>query len=188
MSAAPPILVVFHSGAKELLDAHVESLRTIDPSLPLFVIAENQPRQGRWFQWYPYRTFRQNLQRTRDHLRGRRIRFASVMLQPGQPYWHMRFIAMLLGRSRLLYFNENLTHFRVHPRSARAMLRHWRWRLRNWLVSLVRPDSRLYLFFWRLYHPHEFRRPIAYELARVAGWLTAWRKAVMRPLVETVTD
>jgi GT2 family glycosyltransferase/glycosyltransferase involved in cell wall biosynthesis len=179
LNPAPPLLLAFHSGSQDLLDGYVRKLRAAVPHLPLCVVGEFQPPAGRWIQYFPNRTFAQNWARTRDALRGRRIAYSALILQPGQPYWKMRFIAALMKPLALLVFNETLSHFRVHPRSIGAMLGYARWRVRNLLHHQTHPGGWLYTALWRLYHPLAFRRPILYWIVRLSGSLARLKKRLL---------
>lgn len=178
MKKRGPALVVFHSGSKALLEAHIDRARAVAPEWPLIVISETQPSTGRWIQWYPFRSLWQNLARTRDMLRCWHPGWVTIMLEPGQPYWQMRCVGFLLAPTRLLCFNETLSHFRLHPRSALTMVRHSLWRLRNFIDFETHRAGHLFLFLWRLYHPLELKRPLAYEIARLSGALAGWKKSL----------
>jgi GT2 family glycosyltransferase/glycosyltransferase involved in cell wall biosynthesis len=181
------ILIAFHSGSKDLLDGFVEQVLKIDPQLGLHVVSEFRPKAGQWIQYYPFRTFRQNLARTQDAVRGKKVVYSALILQPGQPYWKMRTMAALMAPLGILAYNETLSHFRVHPRSALAMASYWRWRLGNLLHHQTHPGGWLYTALWRLYHPWAFRRPVTYGLVQLSGWMARLKKKWM-PRQGTIAD
>jgi glycosyltransferase involved in cell wall biosynthesis/GT2 family glycosyltransferase len=174
------VLVAFHSGSKDLLAGYIRKLREAVPHLPLIVVGEFQPADAQWIHYYPRRSFWQNLARTRDALKGRRLAHAALILQPGQPYWKMRLIAFLMKPLSLLVFNETLSHFRLHPRSGLAILSYLRWRAGNFVRHQTHPGGWLYTALWRIWHPLAFRRPLLYKVVRLSGWLVRLKKR-LRP-------
>ncbi len=175
--------LVFASGSHERNPAFLEAFSRLAPGPPLYVVSEFPCPDGKWIRYHPRRSFWENFRRCRFVLRGRRVRLAAVLLEPRMPYRRMVALALLLGRSRLLVFSENLDHFRLHPRCAGVMLRHALWRLREFLDRELHPGGATYTFLWRLRHPHAFRRPLAYRAGLAAGRLArllvrilpAWR-------------
>jgi len=183
------ILVAFHSGSKDLLDGYVDEVLKVDPELGLVAVSEFRPKQGEWIPFFPGRTFRQNLARIRDGLRGREVVYSALILEPGKPYWMMRLMAALQAPTRILAYNETLTHFRVHPRSIGAIVKYWRWRLRNLAYAQTHAGGWLFTTLWRIYHPLSLRRPIVYELVRLSGWLGRRKKALLpRRHIEVGTE
>jgi GT2 family glycosyltransferase len=174
----PPeeVLVAFGSGTADLQPTLIEKLREIEPHLPLYVISEFQPPEGTWIVYNYARRWWHNLARYRDLFRHKRVKYVAMLLQPRQPYWPMRLIAVLMGLHRTLVYNENLDHFRIHPSSLPTMLAHARWRLRNSLRWHFRPGGWIYTQVWRLRHPRAYRRPVKHFLTLAAGWLAMQRK------------
>lgn len=176
--------LAFASGSHQRNPAFLEAFSRLAPGPPLYVVSEFTCPDGKWIPYHPRRSFWENYQRCRFVLRGRRVRLAAVLLEPRMPYRKMVALAFLLGRSRLLVFNENLDHFRLHPRCVGAILRHGSWRLREFLDRELHPGGATYTFLWRLRHPHAFRRPLAYRVGLAAGRLArllarilpAWRR------------
>ncbi|MBI4873256.1 MAG: glycosyltransferase [Acidobacteria bacterium] len=173
------VLVAFASGSDDLIPTLIERLRELEPSLPLYVVGEFAPPGGRWIPYHPERRFTENWARVRAALRGKRVRFAGIILQPRMPYWRLRLIGLLLSPAGFIAYNENLDHFMLRPRSAGTMLRHCLWRTGNLFRWQLRPGGHAYTFFWRLRRPSAFRRPLLYGLAALAGWLTALAKALL---------
>ena len=171
------IKVAFASGTDPLNARLIARMEELSPELPLYVVSEFPSQQGQWVPYHPVRDFRENLARCRAAFGGKRIRLAGVLLVPKVPYRQMRLIALLVAPRGLMAFNENLDHFMLRPWCAGTMLRHAAWRLRNFLRFQLSPGGDVYTFLWRLARPRQWRRPLAYRAALVAGWVTAWRKA-----------
>ncbi len=117
-----------------------------------------------------------NVASLRTAWRGRKILYAGMVLQPRMPYWRMRLACVLLAGWRTLFFNENLDHFMLRPRSLPVMARHLLWRLKNLARWELRPGGATYTLLWRLAHPKAFLRPLAYGLAIGAGQAAAVAK------------
>src|SRR6185295_6125679 len=124
--------VLFASCAPGLLDRAVARARSIHPELPLEVVSESAPGAARWIQYRTDGAFTDNLRHCRDRLRGKRIELAMVMLQQGTPHRRLQVIAFLVRSQCLLAVNENLDYFEVSFRAAGPILRHLRWRFREW--------------------------------------------------------
>jgi GT2 family glycosyltransferase/glycosyltransferase involved in cell wall biosynthesis len=176
----PAIKVAFATGTDPLNHQLVTRLRELYPELPLFVVSEFPPAEGRWVAYHPLRGFWENYRRCRAAFRGRRIRLAGVMLVPNVPYRRLRLIALLLSPAGFIAYNENLDHWMLRPRCLPLMLRHLIWRARNLVVFETHPGGRLYTLLWRLVRPSQWRRPLALWLGRCAGVAAAARKA-LRP-------
>ncbi len=129
------VKVVFASGTDDLNARLVERMKTIYPALPLCVVSEFPPadRSLRWVRYQVDRPLRHNLARCRSAFRACSIRLAGVMLTPNVPLRRLRLLALLLAPLRVIAFNEDLNHFMLHPRSARAILRHALWRAKNFV-------------------------------------------------------
>lgn len=169
--------MAFASSTSDLLPTLLEKLHEIGPGLPVYVVSEYQPPEGEWILYHPHRSIEQNLARFRDILKEKSIAYSAIVLQPRQPYWKLRWLGFRLTPARLLVFNENLDHYRLHPRSIPNIFRHLLWRARNWYEWETNPGGWLYTQVWRLFHPQAYRRPLCWRLARLAGRRAAARKS-----------
>ena len=93
----------------------------------------------------------------------------------------MRRMALSFAPLRTLLYNENLDHFTLRPPSWPAVLRYLAWKTREQIRFQTHPGGDLYTLLWRLKHPREFRRPLAYIAAKRAGELVARQKARISP-------
>jgi glycosyltransferase involved in cell wall biosynthesis len=103
------------------------------PDHELWAISEFAPAVGRWIPYHPAWSAADNLARCRSDLRGRRIDYTALVLEPRIPARALRWIAFRLNPLRCLFFNENLDHFMLRPQSAAAMAGHFVWRVGNWV-------------------------------------------------------
>lgn len=172
----PEILLLFASCRAERIGPLAEKLKELGPGQPLFVVSELPPPEGRWIPYNPARSLGYNLERCRYAIRGSRVAFSGVALDPNVPHLRLRAMAFLTAPLRLAIFNENFDHFMLRPRCAVPMAKHFYWRVRSWLHRQTHPGGEFYTFLWRLGHPSAFRRPLRYVAARAAGELAAWRK------------
>ena len=155
----------------------IEKMREIHPALPLYVVSEFPVENAHWVPYHYQRTLRQNLALCRSIFAGKQIKLAGMILQPKQPYWPMRLLALLVGGWwRMAFFNDNLDHFMLRPRSAATIARHVWWRFSNVVRWELRPGGEVYTFLWRLWHPYAFLRPLAVIAAQGTGALIAARK------------
>jgi GT2 family glycosyltransferase/glycosyltransferase involved in cell wall biosynthesis len=177
----PSVKLLFASGSEDLIPTAIEHLKALYPELPLEVVAEFPPAEGRWTPYHVNRSFRENLARCRAQFHGKHIRLAAVILQPRMPYWRLRFLALALAPWNFLAFNENFGHFMFRPRSVPTIARHLLWRTRNFFVWEFSPGGAIYTFLWRLAHPWAFVRPLMALAARVGGWATRWLKSSVPP-------
>lgn len=177
----PPVKVVFATGTDELNLELIRRLRALEGELPLYVVSEFPPLEGRWVPYHPLQGLWVNWRRCRAALRDRRIRFAAVMLAPKLPYRRLRLIAFLIAPLRLLVYNENLDHWMLRPRCLPLIARYLAWRLRNFVVFETHPGGHLYTLLWRLLRPREWRRPLCFLAAWLAGWVTALLKTAAPP-------
>jgi len=184
MTRPESILVAVGSGSEDLLPTLVERMRQIRPDAPLYVVSEFQVEGASWVPYHVGRTWRQNLALCRAAFAGKRILFAGLILQPRMPYWGMRLVALLLGRLNTIFFNENLDHYMLRPRSLPVIARHLAWRAGNLLRWELRPGGATYTFLWRLLHPAAFLRPLLCGAARLAGWYGAWIRRMSRGRVD----
>jgi GT2 family glycosyltransferase/glycosyltransferase involved in cell wall biosynthesis len=140
-------------------------------------MSEFQPPRGRWVPYRIDRSASENLAALRAALGGRAIQFVALSLQPNSPYGAMRRLALRVAPLRTLLYNENLDHFTLRPRSWPAVARYVAWKTREHITWQTHPGGDLYTLLWRLKHPREFRRPLAYLAAKKAGKIAAARKA-----------
>jgi GT2 family glycosyltransferase/glycosyltransferase involved in cell wall biosynthesis len=174
----PKIQIAFASGSEDLVPTLLERMRAIRPDLDLWVVSEFAVEAERWIPYHPGRTWRQNLDLCRWAFREHEVVLAGMILQPRMPYWSMRLIALLTGGLKTVYFNENLDHFMLHPRSVATIGKHLLWRGKNLVRWELRPGGAVYTFLWRLAHPWAFERPLLLALARAAGVVAGWMKAM----------
>jgi GT2 family glycosyltransferase/glycosyltransferase involved in cell wall biosynthesis len=173
------VKAAFVSGSKELVPTLIARMEDLAPGLPLYVVSEFRPPAGRWIPYHPNWSVAQNLALCRARLDGKRVRFSAVILQPRMPYWRMRWIGFRISPRGFLAFNENLDHFMPRPRCAGAILGHLRWRAKSFLVRQLRPGGGAYTFWWRLWHPYAFERPLLVMAARAMGFVAALLKRAM---------
>jgi hypothetical protein len=174
--AAKPVKIAFGSATEKLIPGFLDRMAAIAPEFDLFVVCEFPPSTGRWIPYRVDRSILNNYRRCKDALRGRRIAYAGVVLEPKSPYRPMRAMAMLFAPARTLFFNENLDHFMLRPRGVVTMLRHLAWRARSVLSFELRPGGNVYTWAWRFRHPRELRWPVFAALARMAGKIAAIKK------------
>ncbi len=170
------VQLAFTSCSDDLVPTLIERMAAIAPEAELFVVSEFPPPEGRWVRWHPGRSVGDNLALCRAALAGRRVEIAGVVLQPRMPYWKMRVLPLAIAPLRTLFFNENLDHFMLRPRSLPTILRHALWRLGNLARWELRPGGATYTLLWRVAHPRAFARPAAYLAARMAGAMLGWVK------------
>jgi len=182
VSAGKPVLLAFTSGTEDLIEEFLVNFQKVAPDLPMVIVSEFPQTAGRWIPWMPGRTYEQNRARVLDSLKGEQIAWTALLLQPRMPYWPMRRLAASIGGVRTLIFNENLDHFRMHPRALPQILRHLWWRLDNWYRWETNPNGWLYTQVWRLFHPMAFVRPILYRKTLGKGALIARMKARLKPV------
>src|SRR4051812_37885361 len=140
------------SASDDLIPGFLEEFSAIHPELELYVLSEFRPTLGRWIPYHQTRTVAENLEYCRFVLRDCDLQLAALVLQPNMPYWRMRAIPLRMAPMRTLFFNEHMNHFMLRPQSLPTMLRHFGWRLDNFLRWQVRPGGPLYTFGWRLGH------------------------------------
>jgi glycosyltransferase involved in cell wall biosynthesis/GT2 family glycosyltransferase len=169
---AQPVKLAFASGSEDLIGQYIEEVEKMgDPSLPILLVSEFPPPPEapscQWIPWNPPQGWTENTARIRWHLRGKRVLYCAILLQPRQAYWLMRFAGMWTAPTRIYFFNENYGHFPLHPRGARQMFRHLLWRAKNWVRYEFRPGGSIFTFFWRLGHPFAWERPIYARIAKL---------------------
>ena len=161
------IKLAFASCSRDLIDQFVEEVQKMGGiHLPVYIVAEFKPTVPcHWIPWHPFEAIETNRQRILWHITGKSIRFNCILLQPKQPYWDVRWLALKLAPARVYFFNENYGHFPLHPRGIPQMLRHLLWRTKNFLRYQSSPGGRLYTWLWRAGHPFALERPFYFHYA-----------------------
>ena len=146
------VKLAFAACSPDLIDQFVEEVsRMGNPSLPVYCVSEFQPSTPcHWIPWQPFESLQVNRNRIRFHLSAHRVLFNCILVQPRQPYWNMRFLALRLFPTRVYFFNENYGHFPLHPRGIPSLLRHFFWRARNLIRHHIHPGGPLYTWLWPL--------------------------------------
>ncbi|MCC6585178.1 MAG: glycosyltransferase [Bryobacterales bacterium] len=175
------VKVAVASGSEDLIPTLVEKMQAIAPEMPLYVVSEFKVDGAHWIPYHLGRTLQQNLALVRSALKGKRIAYSAVILQPRMPYWQMRLLGFRLGGLKTIFFNEQLDHWMLRPASAGTIARHFLWRGGNLVRWELQPGGATYTFFWRLAHPQAFLRPLRVLRARFLGWLLAWEKRTASP-------
>ncbi len=175
------VKVAFASCLIDHVPAFLERFSEIAPDTELWVVSEFQPPRGRWFPYRVDRSVSDNRRAFLEALGDRQIAHAALSLHPKSPYGGMRWMALSLAPLRTLLYNENLDHFTLRPPSWPAALRYLAWKTREQMRFQTHPGGDLYTLLWRLKHPREFRRPLAYIAAKRAGKLAAHQKAQISP-------
>ncbi len=139
-------------------------------------MSEFPPPRGRWIPYRVDRGLRENYAAVEARLDGAEVRFLAVVLQPRRPYGYMRWLPVLMAPHRTLFYNENLDHFTLRPRSLPHAARHIVWRTKEFVTWQFHPGGDLYTWLWRLRRPSRLRRPFAYARALSAGRSIARRK------------
>lgn len=180
------VKVAFASCLRDHIPEFLNRFAGIAPAAELWVVSEFQPPIGRWIPYRVERTSSQNLAAVRAALGNRKLLYTALSLQPKTPYGPMRRVAVRLALRqtplRTLFYNENLDHFTLRPGSWPSLLRYAAWKTREHVGWQVHPGGDLYTLLWRLRHPREFQRPLAYLAARRAGRQAVQRKSRLQPL------
>ena len=171
------VKVLFASCSHALMPAVVEHMREIMPELPLVVVSEFPPAEAEWIQYHILRSKAENLALCKARLAGRQVRLAAIVLDPKMPFRPLRSLAFRFAPlHRIVVFNHALSHFTLHPRSARSIARHVSWRVRERVTTQTRPGGWLYTWVWRFLHPHALLRPLYYRLSLAVGAVAGWLK------------
>jgi GT2 family glycosyltransferase/glycosyltransferase involved in cell wall biosynthesis len=165
--------VAFATGSEDLIPTLLEEMAKLPGELPIVVVSEFPPPSGRWIPWNPARSFADNYERLLADLGEEEVVFAGIILQPNMPYWAMRWAALRAFGLRVVFYNDNLDHFMLRPRSLPVIARHFWWQTKNLVRWETRPGGTLYTWAWRLFHPRSLRRPVHYALGRWAGRLAS---------------
>ncbi len=177
-----PCKVAFATGSEDLLPTLLEEMAKLPGDVPIHVVSEFPPPAGKWIPWNPARSFAENYERMLADLGGDEVRFAGIILQPNMPYWAMRWAAFRAFDLRVVFYNDNLDHFMLRPRSLPVILRHFWWQTKNFVRWETRPGGTLYTWVWRAFHPRSLKRPIHYALARWAGKLASGTAPTPKPV------
>jgi GT2 family glycosyltransferase/glycosyltransferase involved in cell wall biosynthesis len=161
------VKVLFASGSDEVVAQTLLEFKNVFPEAPLVVVSEFPPKEGEWIRYYIRRSFRENRALIRSRLRGRSIRVAAIILEPGTPHWRMRLLGMTLAPWRLLAYSETGQHFRMRPDNIGVMLRHLLWRAKNLARSQAREGGWLHDTLGLLGDPSKLRLLALYCVARV---------------------
>lgn len=174
--------VAFATGSEDLIPTLLEEMAKLPGDLPIHVVSEFPPPAGKWIPWNPVRSFADNYDRLLADLGGDEVTFAGIILQPNMPYWAMRWAALRAFGLQVVFYNDNLDHFMLRPRSVPVILRHFWWQSKNFVRWQTRPGGALYTWVWRAFHPQSLRRPMHYALARWAGKLAGGSASAPQPL------
>jgi GT2 family glycosyltransferase/glycosyltransferase involved in cell wall biosynthesis len=169
--------VAFATGSDDLIPTLLEEMAKLPGDLPITVVGEFPPPAGRWIPWNPARSFAENYERMLADLGEDEVVFAGIILQPNMPYWGLRWAALRAFGRRVVFYNDNLDHFMLRPRSLPVILRHCWWQTKNFVRWETRPGGTLYTWAWRAFHPGSLRRPIHYALGRWAGRMATGKMA-----------
>jgi glycosyltransferase involved in cell wall biosynthesis len=168
------IKVAFASGTDDLNALLVARMSEIFPELPLYVVSDFRPADE-GLLWVRYQgSILENWARCRSAFRGKSIRLAGVLLVPNVPFRRMRLLALILAPLYFLAVNENLNDFMLRPGSLPAMLRHFAWRVRNFLRWHFGADGVLARRGWA---------DLLYAAARMAG-LLRFQHGLWKPFLE----
>ncbi|MDX1983774.1 MAG: glycosyltransferase [Bryobacteraceae bacterium] len=165
----PPVVVAACSASPARIPAFLARLKAQFPDHEVCAIAEFAPDAGTWIPYHPQWTLAENLARCRADLAGRPIAYTALMLEPRIPGRNLRWIAFRLRPLHCLFFNENLDHFLLRPRSAPQMVRHLLWRAGNWIRLQARPYAGWRKWLRRLARP-AFRRALWLKWTRPLRW------------------
>lgn len=165
----PQCKVAFATGSEDLIPTLLEEMAKLPGDLPIHVVSEFPPPAGKWIPWNPARSFADNYERLLADLGGDQVVFAGIILQPNMPYWDMRWAALRAFGLQVVFYNDNLDHFMLRPRSLPVILRHCWWQTKNFIRWETRPGGTLYTWVWRVGHPVSLKRPFHYALARWAA-------------------
>jgi glycosyltransferase involved in cell wall biosynthesis/GT2 family glycosyltransferase len=135
------VKVLFASCGPALLEPAVAKAMSIRPDLPLVVVSEFEPSQGRWIRYEAGSKFRESVRSCRGRLKDKQVEVAIVVSQPRGPHRMLRFVGLLTGPRCVVVLNENLDYFDLHPHSARAIARHLYRRAADWLRPLRRSST-----------------------------------------------
>ncbi len=169
-------VVAVASGSPDLARQFILAASKLAGGGPFYVVSELPPPAGIWIPHRFERSNSTNLDRIRAELGDQSIRLCCVLLTPDSLFRPMRYMAFRLAPLRTVFFNENLDHFMLRPRSAAAIARHILWRTRNWTNFQFHPGGRIYTLAWRMRHPHGWLRPWLYRVALQNGRTLALRR------------
>src|SRR4029077_6697092 len=99
------VKVLFGSCGPTLLESVVAKALSIRPDLPLIVVSESEPPQGRWIRYEAGSKFRESVRSCRARLKDTQVEVAIVVSQPWGPNRMLRFIGLLTGPRCLVVLN-----------------------------------------------------------------------------------
>lgn len=145
------------------------------------VLSELPPPAGAWIPHRPERSLKEEIARVRAEIGGRGIHLVCVLLTPEPIFHNLRRLAIRLGGLRTVFFNENLDHFMLRPRSLPAVAGHVAWRIGNWVRFQTKPGGLLYTWWWRTQRLSRWRRTRLYRRALGNGRTLARSRPRKRP-------
>ena len=175
------VKVAFASCFQDHVGPFLDKFSEIEPAADLWVVSEFPPTRGRWLPYRVDRSVAENGKAIRAALQGRDIAYCAVSLQPRSPYGAMRRLGIRMAPLRTLLYTETLDHFTLRPNSWPSLLRYLKWKTREQLVWQTHPGGDLYTLLWRVRHPREFRRPLAYLAVKTTGRKIAAAKRRLPP-------
>ena len=174
--------LAFATGSDDLIPTLIEEMAKLPGQVPIHVVGEFPPPVGKWIPWNPARPFADNYSRLMADLSDEEVLFAGIILQPNMPYWSMRWAAFRGFGRRLVFYNDDLNHFMLRPRSLPVIARHLWWRTKNFIRWETRPGGTVYTWFWRAFHPTSLRRPVLFTMGKWAGRIASGQAlAVEKP-------
>lgn len=165
-----------------MAEAFARAAEKFAGELALYVFSEMPAPCGTWIPHRLERTMQEERARILAELDGRPVRYVCVLLTPDSRFGPMRLLALRLGGLRTVFFNENMDHFLLQPRSLPTIARYVKWRAGNWLNFQLNPGGVLYTWWWRTQRPSRWRRTRLYRRALGNGRALARRRPRKRPV------
>ena len=135
------IKLVFASGPAHLNRALIDRAASIDPEIPLGVIAEFEPHRGRWIPYHFLRSPEDNIASVRAALGDKQIHSSAMVFSSAVPVAKMRALARAIAPNTVA-FDDSLrpVTFASHllRRAAQAVTSP---RTKKWLRTLTRPSD-----------------------------------------------
>jgi GT2 family glycosyltransferase/glycosyltransferase involved in cell wall biosynthesis len=176
------VVLAIASGPHHLAEAFARAAERFAGNLPLYVFSEMPAPCGIWLPQRPERTAEEERARILAEIDGRPVRYVCVLLTPDSRFGPMRLLALRLGGLRTVFFNENMDHFLLRPRSLPAIADHFAWRARSWVKFQSNPGGVLYTWWWRMQRLSRWRRTRLYRRALGNGRALARRRPRKRPV------
>ncbi|HEX4808375.1 MAG TPA: glycosyltransferase family 4 protein [Bryobacteraceae bacterium] len=129
------VRVLFASASRALSDETLQRFYELDPDADLFVVSEFPPAHGQWIRYHLRRSFWLNFSQIRARLKGKRIRFAAIILEPRSPFQRLRLLSLLVPARDRIAYNENGDFFQLSRHNPDPLRSHLLWRLRNWRAA-----------------------------------------------------